>query len=48
LNLDLLDLEELQEREEEIRARYEEIVRIQNSLNSNKNEEKKEKLKSEK
>ena len=48
LNLDLLDLDELQEREGEIRARYEEIVRIQNSLNNNKKEEKNEKLKGEK
>jgi len=40
LDLDLLDREELEAREGEIRARYEEIVKVQNSLHENKEEEK--------
>ena len=40
LDLDLLDKEELIVREAEIRGRYEEIVRVQNSIAEKKNEEK--------
>lgn len=40
LDLDLLDKEELVQREAEIRARYEEIVRVQNSLAEKNKEEK--------
>ena len=39
LNLDLLDKEELESREWEIRARYEEIIRVQNALHENKDKE---------
>lgn len=41
LNLELLDQEELIEREAEIRARYEEIIRVQNSVSEKKEENKK-------
>ena len=45
LNLDLLDKSELIEREWEIMARYEEIIRVQNSVSEKKEEEIKEKKK---
>ena len=44
LDVDLLDKEELNKKEQEVKERYEEIVKIENEvLNSNSSEEKKEK-----
>jgi hypothetical protein len=42
LNLDLLDREELEQREDEIMTRYEEIIRVQNSVTEKQVEKKEE------
>jgi hypothetical protein len=42
LNLDLLDREELEQRDDEIMTRYEEIIRVQNSVTEKQVEKKEE------